>query len=96
MYDRPENDIQKIKREDRVLSQINNNIGKEVHDSVNIQTPVAPVYPVTPVNKTYTVITGDTLYSISRRFGLTIEELKEINNMADTNIKIGQKLIIAR
>lgn len=86
-YDRPEGDIQKIRREDRVLSQINNNIGKEIRDST---------ISATPVNKLYTVITGDTLYSISRRFGLTVDELKALNNMADNSIKIGQKLIIAR
>jgi flagellum-specific peptidoglycan hydrolase FlgJ len=86
-YDRPEGEIQKIKREDRVLAQINQNIGKEVKDSLVRDTPV---------NKLYTVATGDTLYSISKRFGLTVDDLKAINNMPDNNIKIGQKLVIAR
>jgi len=48
------------------------------------------------VNKTYTVTTGDTLYSISRRFGLTVEDLKALNNIADNGIKIGQKLFVAK
>ncbi len=87
VYDRAETDIQKIKREDRVLTQINQNIGKAAKDSV-INT--------TPVGKTYIVTTGDTLYAISRRFGLTVEDLKALNNMADNSIKIGQKLIISR
>ncbi len=86
-YDRPENEVQKVKREDRVLSQINNNIGKATKDSI---------ISVTPVNKTYTVVTGDTLYNISRRFGLTVDALKALNNMADNNIKIGQILVIAQ
>lgn len=86
-YDRPENEIQKIKREDRVLSQINQNIGKATKD---------PVINTAPVNKTYTVTTGDTLYAISRRFGITVDELKTLNSMADSSIKIGQKLIISR
>jgi hypothetical protein len=86
-YDRPEGEIQKIKREDRVLSQINQNIGKAVKDSI--------IQP-TPVNKLYTVVTGDTLYSVSRRFGLTVDELKALNNLPDNYIKIGQQLVVSR
>jgi flagellum-specific peptidoglycan hydrolase FlgJ len=86
-YDRPEGEIQKIKREDRVLTQINQNIGKAVKDSL---------VQVTPPDKLYTVKQGDTLYNISKRFGLTVDELKDLNNMADNNIKLGQKLVIAK
>jgi hypothetical protein len=86
-YDRPEGELQKIKREDRVLAQINKNIAVEIKDSL---------VQVTPTNKIYTIKTGDTLYNVSKRFGLTIDELKALNNMADNNIKIGQKLVIAK
>jgi flagellum-specific peptidoglycan hydrolase FlgJ len=86
-YDRPEGEEQKIKREDRVLTQINQNIAKAVKDSL-VQT--------TPVDKLYTVKQGDTLYNISKRFGLTIDDLKALNNMADNSIKIGQKLVVAK
>lgn len=86
-YDRPESETQKIKREDRVLTQINQNIGKAVKDSLIQNTSPA---------KLYTIKTGDTLYNISRRFGLTVDELKALNNMADNTIKIGQTLVIAK
>ena len=86
-YDRPEGEVQKIKREDRVLTQINQNIGKAEKDSV-IQS--------TPNDKLYMVQQGDTLYNISKRFGLTVDYLKAINNMADNNIKIGQKLVVVK
>jgi flagellum-specific peptidoglycan hydrolase FlgJ len=86
-YDRPEGEVQKIKREDRVFTQINQNIGKATKDSLVNNTPD---------NKLYTVKTGDTLYNISKRFGLTVDELKTLNNMADNSIKIGQKLVIAK
>jgi hypothetical protein len=86
-YDRPENEAQKIKREDRVLAQINQNIGKTVKDSL-IQN--------TPSSKLYTIKSGDTLYNISKRFGLTVDELKALNNMADNTIKIGQSLVVAK
>ncbi|MCU0347984.1 MAG: LysM peptidoglycan-binding domain-containing protein [Saprospiraceae bacterium] len=40
----------------------------------------------------HTVEKGDTLFNISRRYGITVDELKRLNNLADNNIKIGQKL----
>jgi len=86
-YDKPEGGVAKIKREDRVLQQINNNIGKAIKDSL---------VQATPVDKTYTIKQGDTLYSVAKRFGLTVDALKALNNMADNNIKIGQKLVIAK
>lgn len=86
-YDRPEGEVQKIKREDRVFTQIDKNIGKANQDSI-IQ--------ATPGNKLYTVQSGDTLYNISKRFGLTVDELKTLNSMADNNIKIGQQLVVAK
>jgi hypothetical protein len=86
-FDRPEGELQKIKREDRVLAQINKNIGKAVKDSIINNTPV---------QKLHTVATGDTLYNISKRFGLTVDELKALNNMIDNNIKIGQSLVVGK
>jgi flagellum-specific peptidoglycan hydrolase FlgJ len=42
----------------------------------------------------YTVVKGDTLYSISKRFNISIEELKKKNNISDSGISLGQSLII--
>ncbi|WP_456377598.1 glucosaminidase domain-containing protein [Lutibacter sp.] len=39
------------------------------------------------------VVKGDTLYSISRKYGLTVDELKQMNNLTNNEISIGQKLI---
>jgi hypothetical protein len=86
-YDKPEGEIQKIKREDRVLAEINKNIGAEKKDAL-IQN--------TPTEKLHTVVTGDTLYNISKRFGLTVDELKALNNMPDNSIKLGQKLVVVK
>ncbi len=44
----------------------------------------------------YTVKQGDTLYSISRKFGVTVEELKKINNLSSNNLEIGDKLIVKK
>ena len=43
----------------------------------------------------YEVKAGDTLYSISRRYNLTVETLKRINNLSGNEISIGQVLIIS-
>ena len=45
-------------------------------------------------NSIYTVQQGDTLYSLSRKFNLTVDEIKKMNNMTDTNLAIGQQLKI--
>ena len=42
----------------------------------------------------YVVQKGDTLYSISRKFELRVEELKQKNNLVDNTISIGQQLIV--
>lgn len=40
----------------------------------------------------YSVKKGDTLYNISEKFGLTVEELKLINKLKHDHIQIGQQL----
>jgi|GEM_PF-882418 len=43
----------------------------------------------------YTIASGDTLSAISKRYGITLRELIEANNIEDPNlIRAGQKLII--
>lgn len=48
----------------------------------------------TSASKEYTVVKGDTLYSISRKYKVTVRELQEINGLIDTSLSIGQKLVI--
>lgn len=45
-------------------------------------------------DRMHTVKSGDTLYSISKRYSISLDELKRINKMKDTNLAIGQKLIL--
>jgi flagellum-specific peptidoglycan hydrolase FlgJ len=42
----------------------------------------------------YTVVKGDTLYSISKRFNISVEELKRKNNLSDNALSLGQVIII--
>lgn len=48
----------------------------------------------TTLIKTHRVEKGDTLYSLSRKYQMTLEELKKMNNLNDNNISIGQILKI--
>ena len=48
-----------------------------------------------PSGRTYTVVGGDTLYSVARRFGVTVDALKAANHLSDVNsLAIGQVLVI--
>ncbi|MES2061741.1 MAG: glucosaminidase domain-containing protein [Bacteroidota bacterium] len=86
-YDRPEGELAKIKREDRVLGEINETANLPQQDSIA---------KTTPDDKIYTVKQGDTLYNVSKRFGITVDDLKELNKLPDTGIKIGQKLVVVK
>jgi membrane-bound lytic murein transglycosylase D len=40
---------------------------------------------------------GDTLYNISRRYqGVTVDQLRKLNNLKSDEVKPGQKLVIVQ
>ena len=43
---------------------------------------------------TYVVESGDTLYSIAQRFGLSVATLQRLNGLEDTTIQVGQVLVV--
>ena len=45
---------------------------------------------------TYTVVKGDSLWGISRKFNIKVNELIELNNLSDLNIKVGQTLLVPK
>ena len=47
-----------------------------------------------PGTNAYTVVAGDTLYSIANRYGTTVYELKLLNNLTSDLLRIGQQLLI--
>jgi nucleoid-associated protein YgaU len=62
-------------------------------------TPAMPVsqapYTPTPEMVPYIVQEGDTLYGIALRYGVTVEQLVEANNIPDpNNLSVGQELFI--
>lgn len=44
---------------------------------------------------TYTVQPKDTLYSIAKKFNISVDQLKQFNNLYDNNISIGQTLNVS-
>ena len=52
--------------------------------------------PYTPVSteNTYIVKSGDTLWSIAKKYGLSVDELKRLNNLSSNALSIGQVLKI--
>ena len=43
---------------------------------------------------THTVAAKETLYGLSKMYGVTIAQIQEWNGLKDNNLSIGQKLIV--
>ena len=79
-YKVPVNDITAFNN----LSNINLKIGDELRIPItNMETEV-----------TYTVKRGDTLWSIAKDFEVSVDDIKNVNNLATNLLTVGQNLII--
>lgn len=59
----------------------------------NLPFPSKETESKTPISIKYHVVDkGDTLYNISKRYGISVAKLKELNQLASDNISLGQKL----
>ena len=64
--------------------------------ATNTPVPATPTPTTTGQTTTYVVQWGDTLYSIARRCGTTVENIVKANNIADPNsIRAGQQLTLS-
>jgi|SoiMethySBSTD1v2_1073268.scaffolds.fasta_scaffold13866_7 membrane-bound lytic murein transglycosylase D len=52
--------------------------------------------PQTKSTTTHRVARGETLFSIAKRYGTTVESIKEMNNLRSNVIQVGQRLVIER
>jgi len=50
--------------------------------------------PTPPTYTEYTVVSGDSLWSIAQRFGTTVDAIMSLNGLTSTNLTIGQVLRI--
>ncbi len=53
-----------------------------------------PGSTVPSTNQTYIVKSGDTLYAIANTYGTTVDAIKELNNLTNNILSIGQNLLI--
>lgn len=51
---------------------------------------------ITQVDGEHIVQQGDTLYSLSKKYNMSVDELKNLNNILDSGIAIGQKLKVKK
>ena len=89
---------------DNALTSNNLTIGQSLkirvptEESIIIEECYGPDYtpPVdtTPVAATYTVVKGDSLYQIAKKFNTTASAIINLNNLPNANLSIGQKLKI--
>ncbi|MEM7573127.1 MAG: glucosaminidase domain-containing protein [Bacteroidota bacterium] len=64
------------------------NTGNEEEDATVEPSPPTSV----PTAEFHSVIRGETLYAISRRYGTTVDELLRLNSLSSNTIQIGQRL----
>ena len=70
---------------------------KRAQPTTESKLKLAPPKPAVAAQKRYhTVQKGETLSRISKRYGITVEELRKLNNLSrDKSIQTGQKLLIS-
>jgi len=81
------NDVEKL--EENLLDYV-----EAVVRAVANYTGTPYVAPDGSVEDTYTVKDGDTLYAIAQRFGVSVDDLKRINNLTSNTLRVGQVLRI--
>ncbi len=59
--------------------------------NIQVKAPIEEVI-VDKELSTHRVNPGETLYAISRKYGMTVDELKELNNLANNDISVGELL----
>ncbi|WP_207435457.1 LysM peptidoglycan-binding domain-containing protein [Sabulibacter ruber] len=51
--------------------------------------------PTAATGTTHTVVAGETLYAVSRKYGVSVQDLQTWNNLTTGGISIGQQLIVS-
>ena len=68
-------------------------VSEEISEEEN---PTKPLMEVANQNSNYHIVNqGETLYSISKQYNVSVDELKALNNLDNNEISVGQMLVIA-
>ncbi|MGB0836590.1 MAG: LysM peptidoglycan-binding domain-containing protein [Flavobacteriaceae bacterium] len=96
MYDLTVEDLKKmnkLKSNDLEIGQALRVEGKKSSSSSKKETKqTASKSPIKYKNGWHTVQKGETLYSISRQYGMTVEDLKKVNKLKSNELTIGMNL----
>jgi len=58
--------------------------------------PSPPKPPATAQKRYHTVQKGETLFKISKKYGITVEELRKLNDLSRGEpVRTGQKLLVS-
>ena len=88
-YDREESYVAHKVREEKIEEIIEEKVIAEIEvPAEEIKKPVAM--------QIYEVKSQDTLYSIARAVGLSVDEMKLLNNLEDDSVYIGQLLVVSK
>jgi len=74
-------------------NEINTQVKTPVNTSISNDKNINEIKSTTN-NALYTVVKGDTLYNISKRFNISIAQIMEWNQLSEQSIKLGQVLKI--
>lgn len=71
--------------------------GEEINTAASAEeeTPLETTTPITTTPTIYKVKRGDTMYSIAKRFNVTVKQVKKWNSLRDNRIHVGQSLKIS-
>ncbi len=84
------NDSNKLKNN---LNDYVEGVVKAIADYLNVPYNLPNMVP-TVSDQIYVVKNGDTLYSIGRRYNISVDELKRINNLTNNQLSVGQQLYL--
>ena len=77
------------------IKELNNLTSNSLSIGQQLKLPTEEIEEESPLySNTYTVKTGDTLYSIAKKYDITVDELKTINNLTSNTLSLGQVLKI--
>ncbi|HLS37401.1 MAG TPA: glucosaminidase domain-containing protein [Sphingobacterium bovisgrunnientis] len=88
-YDSAESRSEKIVREVKIETTIEKK--EETGEVVQAEKIKSPVQMII-----HEVKSGNTLYSISKQYNVTVDQIKQLNNLPSENLSIGQLLVISK